>query len=455
MTARFRSAVAPLYLFSCLVLGGSAQGMWGLMVLQLGGLAIIAWAVLAPGEQPLAAPARQLLLLSLCAIAYIAVQLVPLPPAIWSGLGGRGQLFSDYRLLGVAEPWLPISLAPAQTLDALLKLIPPLAILCALLSLKAYRPVWMTLALLAGTFAGILLGALQVSTAGSTTAPWYLYAETNRGVAVGFFANANHMATLLLISVPLLAALVRAATNKNLQRYSAFAALAGGAALVLLVGIGLNGSLAAYALLLPVLAGAVLILVAGFGRGKLWVLGAMLLLMCAGAAVIGSGAAPFQQQIQRDATVSVDTRAEMFATTMKAAADVLPFGAGFGTFRDVYHLYEDPAAVTNTYVVHAHDDYAELLLELGLPGLALIVAFLLWWVLAVWRVWRSAEAGPFVRAATIGSAIILVHSSVDFPLRTAAIAACMAMFTGLLADRRAPPVAEATDLRPTRHFVFA
>ena len=98
---------------------------------------------------------------------------------------------------------------------------------------------------------------------------------------------------------------------------------------------------------------------------------------------------------------------------------------------------------------------AELALELGIAGIALMLTFLCWWAVAVWRVWRSAEAGPFIRAASIASAAILAHSVVDFPLRTAAIASTFAMCIALLGDRRgAPPPVDATDLRPTRHFVY-
>ena len=83
-----------------------------------------------------------------------------------------------------------------------------------------------------------------------------------------------------------------------------------------------------------------------------------------------------------------------------------------------------PTQVTTEYVVHAHNDYAELALELGFAGVVLMLLFLAWWGAAVWRAWRTAEAGPFARAAAIASAAVLVHSLVDFPLRTAAISAC-------------------------------
>jgi O-antigen ligase len=106
------------------------------------------------------------------------------------------------------------------------------------------------------------------------------------------------------------------------------------------------------------------------------------------------------------------------------------------------------------YVIHAHNDYAELALETGLPGILLIIAILAWWGRAAWHAWIYSDRGPYARAASIGSAAILVHSVVDFPLRTAAIAAVFAMCLALLAERRTPPVRSAGDLRPTRHLVL-
>jgi O-antigen ligase len=132
----------------------------------------------------------------------------------------------------------------------------------------------------------------------------------------------------------------------------------------------------------------------------------------------------------------------------------MPFGSGLGSFRNVYRLYERPEQVTSEYVVHAHNDYAELVLELGLAGIVLMILFLAWWTMGVWRAWRSVEVGPFARAAAIASAAVLIHSVADFPLRTAAISACFAMCLALLADSRAAPPKEETQLRRRRHVEF-
>ena len=97
---------------------------------------------------------------------------------------------------------------------------------------------------------------------------------------------------------------------------------------------------------------------------------------------------------------------------------------------------------------------AEVALELGLAGIVLMLFFLAWWAIAVWRAWRTPEAGPFARAAAIASAAVLVHSLVDFPLRTAAISACFGMCVALLADSRAAAPKEQAQLRRRRHVEF-
>src|SRR4051794_3244603 len=266
MASRARRAAAPVYLLLCLFLGGSGQGVWANMLLQLVGLALIAWAALTRAEHESTSEQRQLLGCVLLALLVVAVQLIPLPPAIWASLGGRAAISDGYRTLGLSPPWLPLSVAPYSTLASLLALIPPLAMLVATMCLGARR-LWLVMALVIGLLAGIILGALQVSTPDPASSPWYLYADTNLGAATGFFANANHMATLLVATLPFLAAILASARAEggNVQRYSAAVALVGGAVLVIAVGIALNGSLAGAGLAVPVFLASLSIV---FRRGR-------------------------------------------------------------------------------------------------------------------------------------------------------------------------------------------
>ena len=453
MLSRGRVLIAPAYLFACLILGGSAQGIWQNMILQLTGVAIIAWAAAAKSDETLSSAARQLLLLAALAILVVALQMIPLPPSVWTHLGGRGAVAEGFRALGKPLPPEPVSLTPAAGLDALLGIIPPLAIVCAMVRLKAYRAKWLATALIAATLAGIALGALQVVAANPLESPLYLYEDTNWGKAVGFFANADHMATLLVMTIPFLAALAAAAKSSGMQRFSAIVAITAGIAILVVVGLALNGSLAGYGLALPVIAASALIVLPPGNRLRLWVI-ALAGLLVIGSVVALETTAIGSSELGTHATSSVQSRGEIAVTTAHAVKDFMPLGSGLGSFRRVYSLYEQPEQVTDVYVVHAHNDYLELVLELGLAGVVLIVLFLVWWVASVWRVWRTAEAGPFARAAAISSAVVLVHSMVDFPVRTAAIAACFGMCAALLADSRGPPPNEKAQLRRKRHVEF-
>ena len=159
-----------------------------------------------------------------------------------------------------------------------------------------------------------------------------------------------------------------------MQRYSAIIAIAAGLAIVLVVGLALNRSLAGYGLALPVIAGSALIVLPAASRLRIWIVGLATLLVIGAvvgleATAIGSG------HIGEHASSAVQSRAELLSMTARAARDFMPFGSGLGSFQSVYPLYEQPEQVTTTYVIHAHNDYAEVALELGIAGIILMLLF--------------------------------------------------------------------------------
>jgi O-antigen ligase len=453
MASRVRQAVVPLYLFLCLLLGGSGQGIWANMVLQLLGLALLVWSAVARTAEPQTRAQRLLLVLVLLALALVLIQQVPLPPAMWEGWAARRPISDGFKVLGIAAPSLPISVAPYDSLSSIMTVIPALAMLSASLRI-GFRPSLLALALVAGTFAGILLGALQVSSPDPLTSHWYLFEETNFGSATGFFANANHMALLLVITIPFLAAALAHArgSGRNVQRFSGAAALVAGGVVVIAVGIALNKSLAGYGLAVPVLLASVVIAFPG-SRAIRWLAPTAAVLMIAAAGLIASTPISSGGALRADAATSVQSREVILKTSLRAAADFTPLGSGLGTFARVYAVYEDPDRLDpTTYVNHAHNDYVELAIETGVPGVVLILLFLGWWAVAAWRAWRQASPDPYARAAAVATAAMLIHSLVDFPLRTAALSACFAVFLALLVRSRTAP-AETSQLRPARHVV--
>lgn len=99
-----------------------------------------------------------------------------------------------------------------------------------------------------------------------------------------------------------------------------------------------------------------------------------------------------------------------------------------------YPLYAGAGAATTVYINHAHNDYLEFLMETGIIGLVLMLLFLLWWVRQAQFAWREAgQRARFARAATVASALIMAHSVVDYPGRTAALGVLFAMCCAIMA----------------------
>lgn len=441
-----RHFIIPIYLVLCILLGGaSAAGFLPNLVLQLFALPIIVAALLKTRHN-MSRAANALLWLTAAMILLALIQLIPLPPGLWRGLPGRESVAQGFELLGQPVPWLPLSMKPERALASLLWLLPAFAALLGILRLGAYRSSYLAWALIAVTVAAVMVGAMQLT--GGRASPFYFYSVTNWGQAVGFFANSNHMATLLLCVVPFLAAIHAEALgggSRAMRRSSGIIVIVAGIGMIILVGLAINQSLAGLGLAVPVI-GASLLMVR-YRRKALpaWapIAGGLL---TAGAVVaifvapLGSGA------FSESARTSSDSRSVSVGVTADAAIEHLPLGSGLGTFVDVYRTHEDPRTVDTAYMNHAHSDLAEIALETGVPGLILIVLLLVWWGGRAWKIWGSAQQRPdhFARAATIATAAIIAHSLVDYPLRTAAISVLFAICLALMAEPR-PQARAKTD----------
>ncbi|MDB5699199.1 MAG: O-antigen ligase family protein [Alphaproteobacteria bacterium] len=435
MITSLRLAVVPILLVLCLTFGGaSAAGYFSNMLLQLLALPIIAWALIEARGTPLPRAGRQLLGFAVALLVLIVLQIIPLPPSVWTNFPGRGEIISGYQALGMGLPWLPISTTPYLTVASALWLLPALAVLLATVRLGAFRPAWIAWTLLGVVAAGTAMGALQ--RAGSDTA--YLYEITNYGVATGFFSNANHFGTLLVVTIPFLAALYVVARGKSRRasrQASALMVILAGAGVLVVVGVAINGSLAALGLSVPVIAASGLMVLSLKRRLPIWSIIPIIAVAAGGLLLVFSG--PLGNNLTAaDARISPVSRYTSFSNTIEAARDFFPLGSGIGSFKTIYPMYEEPSTLTTTYVNHTHSDYLELALETGVPGLLLIGLFLIWWAWRVVAVWRSEEEDHFARAATIASAAILAHSVVDYPLRTAAISAVFAICCAMMAETR-------------------
>jgi len=137
---------------------------------------------------------------------------------------------------------------------------------------------------------------------------------------------------------------------------------------------------------------------------------------------------------------------EIRFTIWQASWDVLktyfPAGAGFGSFADVYKAGEPLATLEPSYINHAHNDFIEIVMDGGVPALALLVAGLAIFLVRLVRVvmaYDGKDGGLALAGGVIMSVLILASAS-DYPLRVPSIAAMMAIASmWLFAERQDKP----------------
>jgi O-antigen ligase len=327
-----------------------------------------------------------------------------------------------------------------------LALLPPAAIfllVCNLSSTWRKRLCWI---LLLAAAASIFLSAFQLF--GGERSPLRFYQVTNPNRPVGFFASANHLPTLVLCALPFLGWLAAdAMSSSRAQKRSSGLTMALSLAGFLVAGILASGSMAGYALLVPAALATFLIYRRAVAKrvGLPW---AILVGLLSVGFIVAAASAPLGQRVVNDKFSEHPTsRGVIWQNTAEAVRAFAPMGSGLGTFVPVYRTFDNPDRASRVYVNHAHNDYLEFLLELGAAGAMLVLAFLFWWARKGVRAWADEYQGAgMARIGSIVTGLILLHSTVDYPLRTAAMAAVFALAAGLMV----PPPASARHRRTSK-----
>lgn len=424
--------IMPMWIALCVILGGaSAGGLLANLALQVVAAAVIAWTMWSGAFRPLARSERALWWLVGLTMLWISISLIPLPPSIWAALPRRGSVAEGYALMDMSLPWLSISLAGDRTIRSVLWLLVPIATYLLARQTGARATRWTLTIVTTLAIGSLMLGLAQMI--GGSESPLRPYAITNRSKPVGLFSNSNHFATLMVVALPLAAAWFRQARDERASQVVPvilFAMLA----IVIAAALFLNGSIAGLGLFVPaVLGGCAIVL--GWPRnvsGRSALVG-IALIGITGAVAVAVNLGAIDTKFDELPT----SRAVITPVTMTAAIDHLPVGTGLGSFAQIYASREPPELVSRRWVNHAHNDVAEILLELGLPGAIAMLWLLVHVIGMTWRAWGTAQA-PLARGASLALLLILTHSLVDYPLRTHAIAALFALCLALAASPRAP-----------------
>lgn len=352
------------------------------------------------------------------AVALPFLQMIPLPPAIWHNLPGQALRLDVLQTYGLADAWMPMSVTPAETAYSAVIGLAMLGLFMAVLAMP-FDNMRSLIVLMIGVIAiGIFLGILQFSSGGDG---FQFHKVAHRGVLAGFFANKNHMGLTLACLVPLSFIL---AERHVIERPGWVVLLVLGwvATVALLIATNSRAGL-----LLGLLA-MVLASVRVFRRRYKQVL--------AGVAVIGVATVALatyvpaiQDIVDRFGRTGQDVRINILEQAMPLVQQYGLLGSGLGSFASVYAPTEQLLWVNPFYVNHLHNDWLQLIIEAGVPGVVVLVLFAASLFLAFRAVWaapapkRSSALTRLPNERSIawaGMVIILLfaaHSIGDYPVR--------------------------------------
>ncbi len=378
-------------------------------------------------------------------LAYPLLQLFPLPDAVWRVVPGH----SNYA--AVVDQFAPpggdwrraISIVPAATEAGWLALLPSVACLFAVQWLAPVHLVRLLLAMALFAGAEALLGLLQVRAGPDSI--FYWLSDLAYGTASGTFVNHNHFAAMLAMMLPVIVGLLVYTIRYGRRRLRppAFAfdpdamsqrVIIFMCAALILLCLLFTRSRAGIATALAGLAFSSLL----FGRSRSglkyanWIVGALVVTGMVLAGFIGlspliRGFSP------EELGLSGEGRIALYAATLRAAIEFLPFGSGLATFPDVFPRFQ--SEVFGGFIDHAHNDYLQLFMEAGLAAPVIVAPALAAYVVRMSQLLSRSDRRSFTVlqiAAGVGLLPMILHSMFDFALHMPSNAMWFAALAGVM-----------------------
>jgi O-antigen ligase len=140
----------------------------------------------------------------------------------------------------------------------------------------------------------------------------------------------------------------------------------------------------------------------------------------------------FQALLAVEGEASANARLQAWAMTLDAIAQRPWLGYGHGAFLEVFYLHGGPELGAIGIWDHAHNDYLQLAVELGLPAAgALVLAYLLLWGQCVAGVFLRQRRQTYPLVAATAGVLVALHAIVDFSLLMPAVAMTFAALLGI------------------------
>jgi O-antigen ligase len=409
--------------------GASRADVFGQSVVRFSAWSIVIMAVLALPRVNWRAVKEPAIILGAAAL-LIALQLVPLPPSIWTELPGRAVFAEAAVLTGTEQPWRPLSISPNGTTNALASLIVPAVVLLLAANLTREQHWRISVFVLGMVGAGAVLGVLQFSGANFDNP----LINTVPGAVAGNLSNRNHFALFLAIGCVL--ALTWAFRDET-PPWKAAAAF--GLIVIFTLTILATGSRSG---VIVGMAGIVLTFLV-FRRRAAQQFKAMprkIAVPVVVAGVVGViGAIWLSVGLDRAVSVNratmlegeADLRSQIWPIVLDMIQRYLPAGTGFGTFDPVFRIGEPDNLLNPQYINLAHNDWLQIVLEGGLIGLVLLAVALTWLALRSFQAWNSSRrpggSELLAKAGSILVILVLAASVSDYPARTPLVMALLSL----------------------------
>jgi O-antigen ligase len=348
-----------------------------------------------------------------------ATHLVPLPYDAWSNLPGRQVIVDIDKAVGLGEISRPLSMSPETTMNALLSLSVPFAVLVLASQFDGLRQRHALAVVLLLSFTSAAVGLLQ-----ATGADIVLYSRQATQDVAGLFVNRNHQAALLGLIFPMAAVAISAGIGMGLPRK--IEAFAGASMCLVAVPLVLvtgsrTGLLVAAAALVFVFAFSLLPLKRVAIRP--WVRYSATI-ASVGALVWATIWASRDVAFMRLEDQTEDLRWPVWQSIIDMLPHYLPWGTGVGSYVEAYQVLEPDNLLRPTFSNHAHNEALEILFTAGIPGAALVLLAFVFLAGAVWRSLRaSGDAALFKRLGIVVIILLAIASLSDYPVRTPILSA--------------------------------
>lgn len=416
------------FLLVLLLAGGASRGdMPGQIVVRTAAWFALAMAALLSDYRPSLVRPSAIAALLIASVTLALVQLVPLSPDISQMLPGRAALDAAASFSGETVVWRPWSLVPGATINAASALIVPVTMWVLLKGLSESEHRWLPTMVLGLIALSMFAGLLQFSGLVFNN----VFVNDTPGEVAGTFANRNHFAVFLAIGCVL-----APVWGLTFDSKTAWPVVMGwGLVLLFLLAILASGSraglgLGVVALLLGLVMSARALKKALTGYPK-WAFPVLITGILAVIVILVMLSFLADRAVSIDRMFALDQGQDMrgrgLPVVLAMIARYFPAGTGFGGFSQMFRQHEPLDLLKPTVFNHAHNDFLEIALDAGLPGLLLLAAAIIWWGKESSRVWRQ---GPSRRQAIpqLGSALLLLiilASVVDYPARTPVIMAIL------------------------------